>query len=180
MRDYVLEVEWLPYELHPEMPIPCPGGDDSAGEADVALPEWHFVFDLLEPDSPAIRLPRVVANTHLALEATEYAREHGRFDAFHRGVFRAYFVEAQDIGQPEVLRKLGYEAGLDGTAMVAAALEHRYHDRLTRIERDRRWYGLIGTPTFIVGTRMLVGAHSYVMLASMLEDVGAQRRPKML
>ncbi len=100
----------------------------------------------------------------------------GRFDAFHRRVFRAALEEGRDIERADVLRALGDEVGLDGAAMVAAARAHAYHDRLDRIERDRRWYDLRGTPTFIVANRRLAGAQPYPVLRSLVEQVGARRR----
>jgi predicted DsbA family dithiol-disulfide isomerase len=37
----------------------------------------------------------------MALEASEFARDHGKHAPFHAALFRAYFGEARDIGQKE-------------------------------------------------------------------------------
>lgn len=166
-------MEWKPYEVHPDTPLE--GWIDPEWDSGAAR-ELDLVRTLLGPDGPPIRLPRLVANSHPALEAAEYARERGQFAAFHRRVFAAYFVDELNIGLPEVLRALGYAAGLDGDDMVAAAGAHRYHDRLEQVRREIRWYGLYGTPTFIVGNRRIAGAQPYATLAHLLDRVGALRR----
>jgi predicted DsbA family dithiol-disulfide isomerase len=122
---------------------------------------------------PSIRQPRIIANSHLALEAAEYARDRGRFDAFHRSVFAAYFAQGLNIGQAHVLGGLATVAGLDADELVAAAANHQYHDRLERVQRDKRWYGLYGTPTFIIANQRVAGAQPYAVLRRVVERVGA-------
>jgi predicted DsbA family dithiol-disulfide isomerase len=173
LNTYDVDVEWKPYEIHPDTPLE---GWVDPGMSDESATELRLVRELMGPAAPAVRLPPVVANSHLALEAAEYARDHGRFDAFHRQVFAAYFGDGRNIGRPEVLRQLGDAAGLDGQELVAAASAHRYHTRLEQVQREKRWYGLYGTPTFIIANQRIAGAQPYAVLSQALERIGARRR----
>ena len=61
--------------------------------------------------------PDVIPNSRRALEATEYAREQGKHEQFHRAVFNKFYGEGQDINQWSVLRAAAEEAGLDPDEM---------------------------------------------------------------
>ena len=58
-----------------------------------------------------------IYNTRLAHEATEYAREHGQGNEFHKVVFRKVYAEGQDPSQWDVLRSAAEEVGLDADEM---------------------------------------------------------------
>ena len=51
-------------------------------------------------------------NSRLSQELAKWAEREGRGDAFNDAVFRAYFVDAANIGEPEGLLQLVEEAGL--------------------------------------------------------------------
>lgn len=54
----------------------------------------------------------VVANSRLALEASEFARDMGKFEEAHTRLFRAYFHEGENIGAKSTLLRLLGEIGL--------------------------------------------------------------------
>ena len=66
--------------------------------------------------------PNVVPRpyTRLAFQGFYTAREQGLEEAYCRRVFRAYFEEERDIGDPEVLVSLAAEAGVDPAAFRSA------------------------------------------------------------
>jgi predicted DsbA family dithiol-disulfide isomerase len=77
-------------------------------------------------------MPPVVANSHAALEAAEFAREHGGFDAFLRALFHAYFEDARDIVDADVLCDVARACGVgvDDPGMRQAFADERYRDRI--------------------------------------------------
>lgn len=112
-------------------------------------------------------MPRVVANSHLALEAAEFARERGGFDAYHRGLFRAYFEQARDIGDPEVLCDLARETGVDDQHLRDALGERHYAALVDRMTDEARADEVLSTPTYVFsGGFRLVGAQDYEVFAS--------------
>ena len=61
-----------------------------------------------------------ISNSRLALQAAEFARENGAFDAFHTALFQAYFSSGLDIGDLEVTMQIGRDVGLDGETLGTA------------------------------------------------------------
>jgi predicted DsbA family dithiol-disulfide isomerase len=136
-----------------------------------------------------------LANSRPAHEASEFAREGGRFEPFHRAVFRAYFEEGENIGDVDVLCRLADACGLDGAALREALAGGRYaHDVDEKVAWARQ-RGVAGVPTFIFPTRSgesaagkdasatrgddsfdLVGGQEYRVFESVAERLGARRR----
>ena len=54
-----------------------------------------------------------LSNSKPALEASEYARDNGKYDSFHEQLFRAYFTDLLDIGDTKILLNLAREVGLN-------------------------------------------------------------------
>jgi len=102
-----------------------------------------------------------LSNSRMALEASEYARDFGRFDSFHHRLFRAYFTETRDIGNLDVLLVLAQEEGLDTADLRGALQEQRYASRLDEAHREGRQLGIDAVPTFMInGKYRIVGAQS--------------------
>lgn len=104
----------------------------------------------------------VVANTRLALEASEFARDAGLFEQAHTRIFKAYFQEGKNIGDLETLLDLLGEIGLD-RQLLSSALENRtYASRLQQVRERARKHDVTALPTFIIGGKdKLVGARPY-------------------
>ncbi len=101
----------------------------------------------------------LLSNSRIALGASEYARDMGMFDGFHENMFRAYFTEALDIGNLDVVSSVAKGNGLDADSMMAAIQDGRYRTRLDEARREGRMLNLTGVPTFIInGKYKIVGA----------------------
>jgi predicted DsbA family dithiol-disulfide isomerase len=176
-KEFEIEVEWQPYELHPEIPpegMPVQGlfGDTARAAA---------YFDNLRAYAAAagidLKRPVLIANSRQALEAAELARDHGGFDAYHPALFRAYFEEGRDIGDPDVLCGLASECGLDAAALREALRSQRYSSLVERRMEEARQRGMSGTPNFVFDGRFtLLGAQEYRVFQDLAERMGARRR----
>lgn len=169
---------WLPFELHPETPPEGRARDDIDTN-----PRYRAVFDRLralgEEASIGFDGLAVVANSHLALEAAEFAREAGpeAFAAFHRHLFRAYFEEGRNIGLAGELVEIGSTCGLDGESLRAALDRRSYAARVDDLVDGARRSGISSTPTFIVDERYAIpGAQPYEVFEEVMARVGAARR----
>jgi predicted DsbA family dithiol-disulfide isomerase len=180
LRDeFPLDVEWWPYELRPGTPPEGIPLERIAGRGGYTSQYLAYVEE--EAARAGIRMKgrTVLSNSRPSLEAAEFAREAGRFEALHRALFRAYFEEGEDIGDEKVLARLASECGLDAGALVAALQEHRY-ERL--VDEKVRWaYGqnLGGVPAFIFcpggSSRedgfVVVGAQEYDVFKDVTERI---------
>jgi 2-hydroxychromene-2-carboxylate isomerase len=93
--------------------------------------------------------------TVLALRCALAAEAQGRLVPFSRAVFRAAWVDEQDIASPEVLAGLADDVGLDGAALVAAA--PGFKEALVKNTAEAVERGAFGAPTFFVGEELFVG-----------------------
>lgn len=115
--------------------------------------------------------------SHLALEAAEFALEHGDGWAFHKRVFKAYFEELEDIGDVDVLVRLAEETGLPGRGLRDALAAGTYRAEVDEGIAWSRAIGVTAIPTFIFNERLgMVGAQELPALREMMDRVGNRPR----
>ena len=92
-------------------------------------------------------------NTFDAHRLTKMAMEKGgtaMADKMAERLYKAYFAEGVDVGDQEVLVKLGTEAGLDA-ADIRAMLEGKdYSDQVSLDERQAQMNRISSVPCFII------------------------------
>ena len=114
----------------------------------------------------------VVANSRLALEASEFARDQGKFEEAHSRLFRAYFQEGENIGEINTLLRLLGEIGLNMHQLRDALDNHVYASRLQQGGVKSREYGVTAVPTFIVnGKERIVGAQPFEVFQRCLNNI---------
>jgi predicted DsbA family dithiol-disulfide isomerase len=115
-------------------------------------------------------------NSRLAQELGSWAETQPGGDAIHDALYRAYFVAARNIGDPEILVELAQGVGLPGDEARAVLAERRFKDQVDADWAKSRSYGVTGVPTFVANGRGVVGAQPYEVLVQLLEQAGATRR----
>ena len=92
-------------------------------------------------------------NTFDAHRLTKMAMEKGgtaMADQMAERLYKAYFAEGVDVGDQEVLVKLGTEAGLDA-ADIRAMLEGKdYSDQVSLVERQAQMNRISSVPCFVI------------------------------
>ena len=171
-------VEWLPFDLHPEYPpegIPREQLVARYGPDGMARTRAFFEQHGLEYNPN----PDVVPNSMRALRLTEHARAQDLHERFHNRLMDAYWAEAQDIGDPDVLRALAAEVGVEGADEVLAT--DAYADDVRRSTEEAHAIGINGIPAFLLDRKLLVlGAHpnaTFEQAFAQLEDTGSQSEP---
>jgi predicted DsbA family dithiol-disulfide isomerase len=175
---YEPRVTWRPFELNPDIPAE---GVDRAGylAAKIGTPEQvaeahaelkrqgaasgiEFRFDLIE------RMPNT-RRSHLLMA---HAARSGRQTVVMERVMRAYLEEGCDIGDIEVLVRLGVEAGLAEHESRSALILRAGQDGVVAAERHAAVLGITGIPTFIFdGQYTISGAQEVGTLARVLDQV---------
>ncbi len=139
------KVVWRAFELRPE-PVPTLDPDGAY------LREiWaSSVYPMAEQRGMTLRLPPVQPRSRLAHEAGVHARVHGRFTPLNDAIFRAFFKQGADIGDLNVLVKLGGTVGLEETELRNALTDGRHRQHVLDDEALAAEIGISGVPALTV------------------------------
>jgi predicted DsbA family dithiol-disulfide isomerase len=157
----------MPFELRP---YPAPTLRPEGGYLQNA---WkNSVYPLAESLGVEIRLPDVSPQpyTRLAFEGLEFAKDHGRGDAYNSGVMRAFFQRSEDIGEIDVLVRVASEAGLDAEAFRRALVEHTYAEPVAELLRHANEEVRVqGVPLFVIGDVKMHGVQTREALEAVID-----------
>jgi len=115
-------------------------------------------------------------NSRLAQELGKWADTQPGGWAIHDALYKAYFVEARNIGDPEILVEIARSVGLPAEEARAVLTERRFKDAVDADWAKSHSYGVTGVPTFVADRYGVVGAQPYEVLEQLLEKAGAKRR----
>jgi predicted DsbA family dithiol-disulfide isomerase len=91
-------------------------------------------------------------------------------------LYRAYFVDARNIGDPDILVELAASVGLPAEEARTVLAERRFKDAVDADWAKSHQYGVTGVPTFVAARYGVVGAQPYEVLEQLLDKAGARRR----
>ena len=162
------QIRWLPFQLNPQMP---PQGMPRAEyrKAKFGSVERGRELDAAEGRREGIefafeRMQRT-PNTVAAHRLIQLAQEQGIAAPVVDALFRAYFEEAQDIGDAGVLAAIAQRCGV--TKWPEAADEKT----VAALEEKMRELGISAVPTFIFDSRLGVsGAQPPESLAAAMRE----------
>ena len=169
-----LEDDWVGFELRPETPLEGLLLADRFPE-----PELKRIYENLRRMGAPLGIVfgevSVTPNSHLALEAAEYARDHGRFESFHERTFRAYFNEGRDIGKIDVVLDLARKDDLDPRDLAEALRGRRFSQRLIDARREGERLGVRAVPTFIIDDKhTIVGVQPLEVMRDRLRQIAVR------
>jgi predicted DsbA family dithiol-disulfide isomerase len=162
-----VEVEWLPFELRPE-PEPT-----LRPEGEYLQRAWsQSVYPLARQMGVEIVLPTISPqpHTHLAFEGFQFAKEHGKGNAYNHRVLKAFFQEGQDIGSIDVLTKLAGEIGLNEQECREALVQRKHREAHQRALQHAYAVGITGVPAFFIGSQVLLGLQSKQTLEAAIQE----------
>jgi predicted DsbA family dithiol-disulfide isomerase len=149
------DIRWLPFELNPDMP------PDGMERADYRVRKFGpEKAALLDRDMTALGLEEGIAfafdrmertpNTRRAHLLVGHASRHGRGAEAAEALFRAYFEEARDIGDPDVLLAVAGSIGLDRDRARTALGDPALDTAVQNLEDEAGRLGVAGVPFFLV------------------------------
>ena len=115
-------------------------------------------------------------NSRLAQELGKWADTQPGGAALHNAIYKAYFVDGRNIGDPAILVELAQSVGLDAEAARDVLTSRRFKDAIDADWAKSHAYGVTGVPTFVAGGYGAVGAQPYDVLEQLLVKAGAERR----
>ena len=174
-KEHNVDVEWRPFYLYFNVPPEGLELPEHVKRARASGSEERL-RQIAESYGMKFVSTKRIYNTRLAHEATEYAREYGKGNEFHKVIFRKVYAEGQDPSQWEVLRSAAEEVGLNADEMQREVQAEKY----TATVADRvRWayqIGVTGVPTYVINNRYaIVGAQPYEVFQKALEQIMNQK-----
>ena len=163
-REGGVKVRWVPWEGRPEGVDFLERTPEEAEELLAKQNSMAARYDL------QLNFPWKKCRTRLAHQATLFARDHGRMDAFRDAVFEARFRQDLDIGDTEVLVSLGEQVGLEGSSMREALKTKAHAADLDELRRQGETAGVTGIPTYIVDGNPYWGADPTDEVLGALQD----------
>ncbi len=166
------EIDWRFMEIHPETPA------EGMPLADLGYPQEHWdmlmtnLQRMARQEKVTLADRQFTTNSHKAMLLAEAARqrEPQAFKKLHARLFEAYFVEEQNIGDVEVLKKLATESGVSETTVNAAWSDVAFENKLRENHEAAALLEITGTPTFVYEDQILSGAVPTGMLAELLVE----------
>jgi predicted DsbA family dithiol-disulfide isomerase len=170
-EQFNLDVEWRPYELHPEIP------KNGVSASSLRFPKGYLemalanVKRLAKEDNIELKFSDKFPNSQLALIYSEFAKKAGKFEEFHKLVFDAYWKDGKDIGDPAVLLGIAESINLNLEEMQ----EYSKSQEPLKILKDSSFElercGINGVPTFFIEDRLVFGAQPYELFEMVINNV---------
>jgi predicted DsbA family dithiol-disulfide isomerase len=172
-----VNIVWTHFPLHPETP-----------EEGVTLEEL-FAGRNVDRQASQARMRGLMAqeglpygertktyNSRLAQELGKWADTQPNGAGIHDALFRAYFVDGQNIGNLDTLVAIAEGVGLSGAEACQVLTQRRFKDAVDADWQRARAFGITGVPTFVANGRGVVGAQPYEVLERLMEVAGVPLR----
>ena len=174
-------IEWHPFQLNPDMPANGMGRreylEGKFGGKEAAVRAYAPVVESAKTAGVAIDFEGMkrTPNTINAHRLIHWAGIEGRQTAAVAALFKAYFTDAHDIGDPDVLIDIAKSVEMNGD-VVKRLLDSDEDLKLIQ-DRDKhsRKMGINSVPTFIIANQHAVpGAQPPELWAQVIADLTAQ------
>ena len=169
---YNLDVEWKPFELHPETP------KEGVPIEKLPFPREAFemfianVKKLADEDGLIIKSGGIMSNSRLALYISEYARKKGLFNQFHEIIMKKYWIEGKNIGDLSLLLELAESIGLNRDEILDFIETDEPAKILKASMAELQNYMINGVPTFVIGdSKIVIGAQPYDYFERVINQV---------
>lgn len=175
------DVRYHPFQLDPTVP---PEGADARTHYAAKFGSWDRFLQIAERVAAAgaeegipfafekaERAPNTLESHRLAWLAAGTGRQA---EVIER-LFAAHFVEGRDVGDREVLARIGAEAGLDAEEIRTALSSDAGVAEIQGALEEARRLGISGVPFFIVqGKYALSGAQPVEVFLQLLDRAAAE------
>ena len=169
-QDYPLEITYKSYYLRPDIPPEGIVRPLKEGEKVGDSLTGHIGEVAAEAGLTMRRAP-LTPNTRMAFEASEFAKDKGLFEQFHRACYRALWEDGVDLGQLSVLLHLGEQVGLNAQEMKNILDTGDYESQAKEQYDEALSMGVNGIPSFIIGGYFFSGAQPYETFKKVVEMV---------
>jgi predicted DsbA family dithiol-disulfide isomerase len=160
-----IEVEWKSFQLDPGIPMKFDKKVNVfqylADRKGISLEQSVAMHDRVTQMAQEAGLnyrfdQAVVANSFNAHRMIQFAKSKGLGDAAEEVLFKAYFTEGKNFGDPEVLKELGAQIGLSEADVTASLSNAHYADLVKRDVAEADSIGVTGVPFFVFDRKLAI------------------------
>jgi len=167
-QNYDVTIHWRSFELRPAGSPPIT--PQHLAQIEASRPRFEQMareqYDLAVHSGP------FGIDSRLALIADKYVESQGKGEVFHKAVMDAYWQEARDISDINVLKEIASKVGLNTEPFEIALQDSRFDVQVSADVQLAHEYGLNGVPALIFADKYLVsGAQPYELLKQVVEKV---------
>ncbi len=183
LPDLKVTLHWRAFELNPDpnlIPEPIlPALSKKYGQSEEAMRQSQnnlmAIADGLGLNFQKMQ-QRYTSNTFDAHRLMYWAAQFHRQNELALALFNAYFGEAENMAEHQVLQHCAEQAGLDAEAAAALLASTQYAAEVTAELQQARQNGINSVPAFIVNQRYLIsGAQESAVLAQALQQIAAEQ-----
>jgi predicted DsbA family dithiol-disulfide isomerase len=176
-RTFNIDAVMVHFPLHPETPLEGKSMAELYAGRDVD-PEQMYqrMKGLMDGEGLPYGKRTHTYNSRLAQELGKWADTQEGGEALHDAIYRAYFVDARNVGDADTLVELAEASGLSGDEARKVLTERSFSNAIDADWAKSREYGVTGVPTFAAAGFGVVGAQPYEALEALMERAGAERR----
>ena len=176
-RNFAIDVKWVHFPLHPETPAEGRSLEELfAGRGVDIKASYDRMKGLMDGEGLPYGQRTHTYNSRLAQELGKWADTQPGGESIHDALYKAYFVDARNIGDTDVLVEIAQSVGLAADAARDVLETRSFKDAVDADWAKSNQYGVTGVPTFVTGGDSVVGAQPYEALEKLLNDAGAQPR----
>jgi len=168
-EEILFEVNWKPYELHPEIPTEGFNKEEyykiKFGNSNGSRDRFNHITE--EGKKAGLEFnfnkSKNLPNTFLAHRLLWFSRSKDMQDVMAEALFHAYFTEGRDIGSINELISISTESGLQKTEIEDFFKTDVGSDEILREELRAKEMNIFSVPTYIFNKKyLLVGVRKLI------------------
>jgi len=173
--EHDVKIEWVHFPLHPETPAEGRSLAELFAGRGVDRTAMHAQMKArMDAEGLPYGERTMTYNSRLAQELGKWADTQPGGEAIHDAMFRAYFVEMRNIGDPAVLLEIVDKLGLSVEGARDVIEKRTFKDAVDQDWALSRQLGVTGVPTFVAGGHGVVGAQPYETLERLVEKAASE------
>jgi predicted DsbA family dithiol-disulfide isomerase len=174
---YDIETVLVHFPLHPDTPVEGRSMTEFYAQRGID-PEASYqrMKTLMDAEGLPYGRRTHTYNSRLAQELGKWANTQPGGEMIHDRLYKAYFVEARNLADVDLLVDIAASVGLPADEARAVLAERRFKDEVDADWAKSHRYGVTGVPTFVAARYGIVGAQPYEALEQLVQRAGAARR----
>lgn len=170
-KERSVQLHWNPYLLRPDIPA------EGIPLTSIFPPERFerneaAIRKAAQAASLPLNRPALVPNTRQAHEIGLLAEAKGLDDAYHQTILNAYFAQARNINDAEVLAEIGEEVGMARDEILEVLRSESCRPEIERATADAFARSIRSVPSFIFASgKKFSGAQPYETFLSAVDAV---------